>query len=164
MKKLFALALFLVALPALAQQTISNDYNAPQVAKFMRAMTRANTQTCARYGLPPSCTMPQARQQFCKSTGVGGQTTCIPNADPTKPPICVTTPLTSTCAGSTSVIIYNDLVAFHKRESLRLISEEYDKKDQAEDVTAFLASPATATKPLKDAWCASIGKAAGCLP
>ena len=163
MKKLFALALFLVASPLFGQVTISNDYSALQATRMTRAMNRTNRETCALFAFPADCTQPQVRKEFCRRAGVGGVTTCVQPPDPTLPPVCTTTPLDATCPGALAWVIFPDLKTFHKRESVRLITEEYAKKDSVEDVAAFLASPSTATLDQKNAWCESIGKAAGCL-
>ena len=94
------LAALLLAAPAFAgSYTITTS--AANDAALTRAMTRANRLTCAAYGLPASCTQVQARQEFCRRAQFGGVTTCVPNATPGQPPVCTTTPLVSTCPGST---------------------------------------------------------------
>lgn len=141
MKRLL-LALTLLALPAMAG-TLTTTTTAPQDAKLTKAMARQNKITCAQYGLPASCTQPQARKAYCEKNGFGG---------------------ISTCVGATSVDIYADVQSYWQRETVRLVLDKLAADLDADDKAAFEAAKKAATKAQRDAACAALGLAAGCLP
>lgn len=166
MRKLL-LAFLLLAVPAFAgSYTITTT--AGQDTTLTRAMTRANRQTCAAYGLGPSCTQTQARQEFCRRAQFGGVTTCVPDPTSTpqnpKPPVCTTTPLVSNCAGATQVDVFADVPSFLQREVLALVKDAYGKNNDADDLAAFEAARKAATNAQKNALCAAVGLSNGCLP
>lgn len=160
MKALLA-ALLLSALPALAGSfTVTS--NAAQDNALTRAMNRSNKQTCQRFSLPNACTQVQAREQFCRVAGFGGQRVSTP--DPPRPPIITFTPLVSVCAGSTAVTVYSTLDSFVQDEWKALLKENYGKKADDEDTAAFVAARQAATKAQRDAACQALGLPPGCLP
>ena len=162
MKRLFAV-LCLIAAPALADQVITNSYTDGQAARITRAMNRVNAQTCAYRGLPASCNTTQVREQFCKTNGIGGQTTCVPGVLPTDPQVCTTTPLDATCNGATQFIVYGNITQFDKRVLLEKITE-WTTADEAEDRAAAKAAWDAKTQAAKDALCPSFGLTAPCTP
>lgn len=141
MNRLLILLCLLMPLPALSG-TLTTTTTAAQDTKLTKARARQNRITCAQYGLPASCTQPQARKAYCERNGFGG---------------------ISTCAGSTSVDIYSDVQTFWQRESVRLVIDSLTATLDAEDKAAFAAAQEAATKAQKDAACAALGLAAGCL-
>lgn len=155
MKKLFALAVFLFALPLYGQATITNDYTAGQVTRITRAMNRVNAATCKYRGLPASCTTTQVREQFCKTNGFGGQPIIVDGVQ------TGTTPLVSDCNGATQFIVYGNITQFDKRTLLEKI-DEWAKQDDADDKAAAAAAWAAKTQAQKDAICTSLGLPAGC--
>ena len=160
MKRLLVLLAF-CAMPVMADVVISNTYSDGQAARITRAMNRVNSSTCAYRGLPASCTTTQVREQFCKTNGIGGQTTCVPNVNPALPQVCTTTPLDATCNGATQFIVYNTITQFDKRVLLEKITE-WTTQDEADDRAAAKAAWDAKTQAQKDAICASLGLPAGC--
>lgn len=141
MKRLL-LALTLLALPAMAGSYTVTTTTA-QDTKLTRAMARQNKITCAQYGLPASCTQPQARKAYCERNGFGG---------------------IATCAGANTVDIYADVQSYWQRETVRLVLDKLAADLEADDKVAFEAAKAAATKAQKDAACAALGLPARCLP
>lgn len=161
MKRFAILIALFLALP-LAAADITVTTSAGFDAFLTRAVTRANRETCKYYGLAVGCTQVQARKEFCKRAGFGGVTTCVPGANPGDPQVCTTTPLVSDCPGAPQVDVYATAEAFFRKESIRLIREEHAKK-LASDVSAAEAAAKAGTQAQKDAYCAGIGLASGCL-
>lgn len=141
MKGLFAL-LFLMALPAMADQVITNTYTDGQAARITKAMNRANAASCAAEKLPASCDTTQLRTAFCTRIGYPG---------------------VSQCAGSTQFIIYPNITVFAKRTLLDKIAE-WQKADEAEDKAAAKAAWDAKTQAQRDALCPSFGLTAPCTP
>lgn len=158
MKKYLILLAVFLALPAMGQATISNDYTAGQVARITRAMQRVNKETCAYRGLPANCTTVQVREQFCKTNGFGGQP--IRNA---QGEITGYTPLVSDCNGATQFVVYANITQFDKRTLLEKITE-WQTQDEAEDKAAAKAAWDAKTQAQKDALCPSFGLTAPCTP
>lgn len=157
-------SLLLVAL--LSSPLLAGSFTVTTVAKednaLTRAMNRSNKQTCQRFGLPDACTQVQAREQFCKVAGFGGQRVSTPN--PPGPPIITFTPLVSVCAGSTAVDVFATLDAFVQSEWKGLMKDTYGKRSDDEDAAAFEAAKKAATKAQRDAACLALGLPSGCLP
>ena len=155
MKKLLILAFLAAPLYAGSATT-----TAGQDATLVWAYTQDNKATCAYYGLPASCTMGQARQQFCKRAGVGGVTTCT---NPSDPATCTTTALTPTCDGNTQVIIWSDATAYLQRKVNLMIQDDLAAKKAAQAVIDFNAAAASASQATKDKLCVDLGFSAGCF-
>jgi hypothetical protein len=156
MKKLI-LALTLLALPALGDQTITNTYTDGQAARITRAMNRVNKATCAYRGLPASCTTTQVREQFCKTNGFGGQPILVDGVQ------TGTTPLVSDCNGATQFIVYGNITVFEKRTMLEKVAE-WTTQDEADDRAAAKAAWDAKSQAAKDALCPSFGLTAPCTP
>lgn len=154
----------LLAALLLSSPLLAGSYTVTTVAKednaLTRAMSRANRQTCARFGLAPGCTQVQAREQFCRIAGFGGQRD--PASTPQNP--LPNTPLVSVCAGSAQVDVFSTLDAFVQSEWNVLLKENYGKKSDAEDLAAWEAAKKAATNAQKNAACAALSLPNGCLP
>ena len=161
MKKL--LAVLLLAAPLAADVTITNVFTDNQHARMERARARVNAASCAYRGLPANCNTTQLRQQFCKTNGFGGVTTCVPNVTPGQPPVCTTTPLVSDCNGATQFIIYPSAESFVKRTMLEKV-DDWTKQDESDDRAAAKAAWDAKTQAQKDALCPSFGLTAPCTP
>ena len=154
--------LLLLALLALAVPALATDYtittNANQDGVLAKALARANKATCLYYGQAVGCTQAQARREFCRRAGFGGQPIYDANGVQTG-----TTPLTASCDGSLQVDIYADVATFLKREVVRLVREEYGPKNAQENAAEIQRLIDSGTQAQKDAFCAAIPLPAGCL-
>lgn len=155
MKRLVLIVLALV----FAAPVLATDYTVTTSADaaLVKGLARENAKVCAFYGLAAGCTQKAAREVFCKRAGVGGVTTC----DNSKPPVCTTTPLVSTCDGSTQVDIYADTAAYAKA----LFRQKVDEVKAANKAAAAakIEAAKSGTRAQRDAVCASIGEQPGCL-
>lgn len=162
MKKILSLV-FLLALPALGgSYTLTTTAHADTTLANIVADT--NESTCLYYSQAIGCTQAQARKEFCRRSGVGGVTTCVPGANPGDPQVCTTTPLTADCPGAFQVDVYPNVQAFLQREVLRLVKDEYGPKSLAKRAAQFEKNPAGATNAQKNAWCEIHGLPNGCIP
>jgi hypothetical protein len=141
MKRL--LALLLLSAPAFAAGPYSIVTTAPQDAKMERARLRFNGDTCKSVALPKNCTQPQARTAFC---------------------VLTTNQAVTTCPGAAKLDIYADVAAFLQGEVVKMVTNTWGPGNDAADAKAFSDAMATATPTQKDALCADLGLAAGCMP
>lgn len=143
MKRFAILAvLSLLSLPAFAgSYTLTTT--AAQDAILTRTVARTNAATCLYYGLSVDCTQAQARKAFCRAASLGD---------------------VANCDGATQVDIYADVPTFLQREVVRLVKETYGPRAQADDAAAAKAAFEAMTVAQKNAQCAALGLAAGCVP
>ena len=158
MKK-FLPILLLLALP-LNAGTLTTTTTAPLDTHVAKAMARANKTVCLYYSQGVGCTQAQARKEFCRRAGFGGVTTC----DNAVPPVCTTTPLTASCDGANQVDVFADVATYWQSVSVEFIRDTMQTRNLADDAAAFEAAKASANQAAKDAACAALGLAAGCLP
>lgn len=137
MKKLLAIALLLLAVPAFAAD-YTVTLNAGQETTITRARTESNTAACALVGLPASCTQAQANA-------------AVVAAAAEVPPRVL--PSVNIFNGNNSYV--NSLV---NADLARMKAVH-----KAADKNSFDSARDTATQAQKDAACVALGLVAGCL-
>lgn len=187
--KRFAPTLALVLLCGVAAaDDFTISATARQVAALQRAVTKSNTETCAsvglpancvqgaaraawisaqnspvcsRLGLPVSCTETEARTQWCAMLGFPGLSTCTHADGRGSADIVFVT-------SAPQIEIFPTVANFLGRKAVRTVLDEYVRRADEEDAAAIAVAEAavksSGTVAQKNAYCAAIGKPAGCLP